>query len=100
MTHRFRLQPEYIEMLRLFEFDGAINGQQVRRFRIFSPRVAREHNIMLKTSADLEQNPAMTLFEGYTDRQGNVYVADRRPPVSLATRASSRGIESLPGERR
>ena len=81
MTNRYNLLPEYLEMLRYIEIDGTVNGRQVKRMRIFSPFKAREHNITINSNSELEQHPELLLFEGYIDYCGNVYVADRRPPI-------------------
>ena len=81
MRHRFILLPEYLDMLRCFEYDGVFNGKQVRCIRVFSSYRARERQLSIKSNSDLMQHPEMLLFEGYIDRQGSVYVADRRPPV-------------------
>ena len=81
MSSRFNLVPEYLERLRHIEIDGSVNGRQVKRIRIFNPYKAKELNVTIGCNNDIEQHPEMLLFEGYIDLQGNVYVADRRPPV-------------------
>jgi hypothetical protein len=81
MSNRYNLLPEYLDRLRYIELDGTVNGRQVKRIRIFNPYKARELNITINSNEDLEQHPDMLLFEGYIDCQGNVYVADRRPPI-------------------
>jgi hypothetical protein len=90
MTRRFIFLPEYLDLLRCFEYDGVVNEKQVRRVRIFSPNRAREQHISIRTNLDLEQHPEMLLFEGYVDRQGNVYVADRRSPIGETPRLRRR----------
>ena len=81
MQRRFILLPEYLELLRCFEYDGQVNGKQVRRISIFSPLKAREKRLIIKTRQDLEQHPELLLYEGYIDSQGKAYVADRRAPT-------------------
>ncbi len=81
MIRRFVLLPEYLGLLRCFEYDGEVNGKQVRRVSMFSPSKAEETHILIKNRHDLEQHPEMLLFEGYIDKQGNAYAADRRAPV-------------------
>ena len=78
MRQRFNLLPDYLNMLRCFEYDGLFKGKQVRCIRIFSPDKAREYHFLIKTSLDLEQHPEVLFFQGYIDISGNVYVADRR----------------------
>ena len=80
MVWKFDLLPEYLDMLRCFQYDGVINDKRVRRIRIYSPDKAQEYHLSIRANADLEQHPEMLLFEGYIDSQGSVYVADRRPP--------------------
>lgn len=87
MRHRFMLLPEYLELLRCFEYDGQINSRNVRLFSIFSPNRAQEKHLLIKTRQDLEQHPEMLLYQGYIDNQGNAYVADRRAPITKAKTA-------------
>ena len=75
------LLPEYLGMLRCFEYQGEVNGKLVKRVSIFSPNKAEEKHFVIKTRHDLEQYPEMLLFEGYIDSQGKAYAADRRAPV-------------------
>jgi len=84
MRHRFIFLPEYLDTLRCFEYDGIFNGKEVHSVRIFSPYRAKEQHIVIRTRTDLDQHPEMLLFEGHIDRQGGVYVADRRPPLRVA----------------
>lgn len=82
MRHRFIFLPEYLDTLRCFEYDGTVNGRQVRCVSIFSPHIAKERHLPIKSKLDLEQHPEMLLFEGYMESQGNAYIADRRvPPI-------------------
>lgn len=81
MKRRFMLLPEYLGLLRCFEYDGLVNEKRVRCIRIFSPNRAREHRLLITTNQDLGQYPEMLLFEGYINSQGGVYVADRRSPI-------------------
>ncbi|HEY50518.1 MAG TPA: hypothetical protein G4O20_01780 [Dehalococcoidia bacterium] len=83
MKRRFILLPEYLDLLRCFEYAGVMNGKSIRGFRIFSPYRAKERNIAIKSILDLKRYPELLFFEGYMDGQGTVYVADRRPPLRL-----------------
>jgi len=80
MERRFNLVPEYLELLRYFEYEGQINGKRVRNIRIFSPDKANEKKLVIKTRQDLEQHPELLFYEGYIDSRGKAYVADRRAP--------------------
>ena len=82
MQRRFTLLPEYLELLRCFEYDGQVNGKQVRRVNIFSPNKAREKKLLIKTRQDLQQHPELLFYEGHIDSEGKAYVADRRSPNS------------------
>ena len=89
MRHRFIFLSEYLDTLRCFEYDGIVNGKEVSCIRIFSPYRAKEQHLNIRTRMDLDQHPEMLLFEGYIDRQGSVYVADRRPPLRPLKATSS-----------
>ena len=91
MKYRFILLPEYLALLRCFEYEGEVNGKPVRRISIFSPAKAEEKKFSIKTRQDLAQYPEMLLYEGYIDAQGNAYVADRRAPVKK-TRSGQGGL--------
>jgi len=82
MQHRFIMIPEYLDILRCFEYDGVVNGKQVRCVRIFSPYRAKGRYLIIRSNLDLEQHPEMLLFEGHIDGRGSVYVADRRVPLT------------------
>jgi len=58
-----------------------VNGKEVRCVRIFSPYRTKEWQLSIRSREELEQHPEMLLFEGHIDRQGSVYVADRRMPL-------------------
>jgi len=80
MRRRFMLPTLYICSLRCFEGDGMHQGERVKKLRIFSPMLSSSFGITLKKSMDLDGHPELLLFEGYIDRSGHVYVADRRSP--------------------
>ena len=82
MQYRFNMLPEYLDTLRCFEYDGVVSGKEVRCVRIFSPYRTKEWHLSIRSNSDLEQHPEMLLFEGHVDSQGNVYVADRRVPLT------------------
>ena len=63
MRRRFILLPEYLELLRCFEYDGEVNGKQVKRISIFSPNKAREKKLLIETRQDLEHHPELLFFE-------------------------------------
>ena len=80
MGRRFLLLPEYLDLLRCFEYVDVINGKPVRAFCIFSPYRAKERNIVIRSIHELNRYPELLFFQGHMDSQGIVYVADRRPP--------------------
>jgi len=83
MRRRFAALPEYLEDLRCFEFYGTVNGKTVKRFHIYSPIRSRQQNVRITNITDLDGNPNMILYEGYIDREGKAYVADRRSPLRI-----------------
>ncbi len=84
VKRRFTLLPEYLDLLRCFEYNGLVNEKQIRCIRIFSPDRAREHHLSIKTNEDLGQYSEMLLFVGHIDSHDSVYVADRRAPLRQA----------------
>ena len=84
MRRRFDLLPEYLELLRCFEYEGQVNSEQVKRISIFCPLNAQEKSLFIRTRQDLEQHPEILLYEGHVDNQGNAYVADRRATIVKA----------------
>ncbi|HEY33602.1 MAG TPA: hypothetical protein G4O10_10945 [Dehalococcoidia bacterium] len=79
MRRRFGVLPEYLENLRCFEFEGVVNDdKKVKRYRIYSPTKAQQQKIDITALFDLERHPDMLLYEGYIDKEGRAYVADRR----------------------
>ena len=80
MMWKFDLLPEYLEMLRCFEYTGPFKGKQVMHVNIFSPDIARERHLLIKTNLELEHHPEMLLYKGHIDSKERVFVADRRAP--------------------
>ncbi|MFC1947407.1 hypothetical protein ACFLXY_05755 [Chloroflexota bacterium] len=80
MKTRFMLSDSYLAALRCFEYEGMVGEKQVRRFSIFSINETDEKHLVIKTRNDLEKNTRMLLFEGYIDKAGKAYAADRRSP--------------------
>jgi hypothetical protein len=78
MRYRFLLLPEYLDLLRCFEFDGELQGSPVKMVKIFSPAAARDAGVSIQTRHDLERHHDLLLYEGHLDGQGKAYVADRR----------------------
>ena len=78
---RFILLPQYLDMLRCFEYNGTVSGKGVRCINIFSLNGTCENSLSIRSNIDLEQHPEMLLFKGYIDNHGNVYMADRRAPL-------------------
>ena len=83
MKQRFGFLPEYLENLRCFEFEGVVNDKKVIRYRIYSPAKARQQRIAIASLSDLDKNPVMLLYEGYIDKEGKAYVADRRKSLRI-----------------
>ena len=90
MRKRFMLPTLYISSLRCFETNQGHHGERVTRLRIFSPTLASSFGLTVNKISDLDQHPEVLQFEGYVDRRGRVYVADRRSPV----KRKPRGVEA------
>ena len=80
LKKRFMLSDSHLKTMRCVEYQGMVGEKQVRRFSIFSINEADNKPSMIKTKNDLDINPKMILFEGYIDKAGKAYAADRRSP--------------------
>jgi hypothetical protein len=96
LRRQFMLQREYVEGLRCFEMDGLFREQPVRRFRVFSPALARKNHLAISTIIDLELHPEILAFEGHIGEEGKIYFADRRTAVRKAGGTQHR-TKRLPG---
>jgi len=83
IRRRFGIMPEYLDNLRCFEFESTVNDKAVMRYRIYSPTKARQQGVNIASLSDLEKYPGMLLYEGYIDREGKAYVADRRKSLRI-----------------
>ena len=83
MKQRFGVLPEYLDNLRCFELEGVVNDKKVMLYRIYSPTRARQQKITITSLSDLDRNPIMLLYEGYIDKEGKAYVADRRKSLRI-----------------
>ncbi|HEY42260.1 MAG TPA: hypothetical protein G4O18_10480 [Dehalococcoidia bacterium] len=83
MRQRFGVLPEYLDTLRCFGFEGMVNDKKVIRYRIYSPTKAQQQKITIGSLSDLDKNPVMLLYEGYIDKEGKAYVADRRKSLRI-----------------
>jgi hypothetical protein len=80
MKKRFMLSDSYLKTLRCVEYEGVVGEKQVRRFSIFGINESDNKPVVINTKSDLDKNPKVILFEGYIDRTGKAYAADRRSP--------------------
>ncbi len=78
LRRQFMLQDDYIEKLRCFEMEGTFREQPVRRLRVFSPALARQNRLNIRSNSDLELHPEVLAFEGHIDMEDKIYFADRR----------------------
>jgi len=74
------LSDSYLKTLRCVEYEGLVGEKQVRRFSIFGISESDGGNAEIKTKSDLDKNPKIIMFEGYIDKAGKAYAADRRSP--------------------
>ncbi|MBE0481255.1 MAG: hypothetical protein IBX68_09780 [Dehalococcoidia bacterium] len=92
------LRTEYIGSLRCVEHAASLHGEPVRMIMVFSPKMAGKLGLTIRELADLRSHPEALLFEGYTDQAGQVYVADRRSPLTDAVFARRNGNAELKRE--
>ena len=90
LRQRFMLRTDYVSRLRYFEHDDMLHEEPVKQVRIFSPDLAKQHSVAIRRNSDLEQHPEVLVFLGYIDRRGQIYIADRRTPMSQAKVGQSR----------
>jgi len=81
MKRRFLLPTLYISGLRCFEHEGTFRREPVMQIRIFDPFLAGTLGLTIRKRSDLDKHPELLQFEGYIDRKGQVYIADRRSPI-------------------
>ncbi|MBN2076522.1 MAG: hypothetical protein JW762_13315 [Dehalococcoidales bacterium] len=94
MKKRFMLSDSYLKALRCVEYEGVVGEKQVRRFSIFGINESETKPVMIKTKSDLDKNSKMILFEGYIDKAGKAYAADRRSPKT-GKKTSIQNTENL-----
>src|SRR4030066_85820 len=78
LRQRFILRADYLLKLRCSEQDGVFREEPVKQVRIFSPDLAKQHGLQIRSNSDLKQHPELLLFVGHIDRRGQIYFADRR----------------------
>jgi hypothetical protein len=78
MKRRFILPTLYVMGLRCVEHEEIFLGEPVLRIRIFNPYLASSIGFTVRKYQDLEEHPELLQYEGYIDRKGTVYIADRR----------------------
>jgi hypothetical protein len=98
MKKRFLLSDSYLKMLRCIEYEGIVGEKQVRRFSIFGINESDNTPVTIKTKNDLDKNPKMILFEGYIDKAGKAYAADRRSPKT-GKKSLTQKTENLKNEK-
>ena len=94
MKKRFMLSDSYLKMLRCFEYEGVVGEKPVRRFGIFEADETDNKSTAVKMVSVLDKNSKMILFEGYIDKDGKAYVADRRSPKT-GKKASIQKTENI-----
>ncbi|HZA25885.1 MAG TPA: hypothetical protein VFA32_25365 [Dehalococcoidia bacterium] len=83
LSTQFRLMPEDIDQLRLLEKRGRFAERPVRFIRIFDPALMENNSAATLQYDDLLNTYARRnalLFEGHIEKNGHVYLVDRRPP--------------------
>lgn len=78
MSYSFNLSYTYLNDLRCFETEGEVDGQKLKNVYIFNPSLAYRKKVLIRSVKDLELRPELLLFIGFTDKQNNVTIRDRR----------------------
>lgn len=78
MSYSFNLSYTYLNDLRCFETEGEVDGQKLKNVYIFNPSLAYRKKVLIRSVKDLELRPELLLFSGFTDKQNNVTIRDRR----------------------
>lgn len=81
MRQRYILQNEYLDKLRCFNYEGVVNGKEVNCLSVFDPGSSQKSHSKIKTKEELALHPELLIFQGYVDKQGVIYLADRRQPL-------------------
>lgn len=110
LSTQFHLMPDDIDQLRLLEKRGRFAERPVRFIRIFNANLIESSSAATLKYDDLLNTYVRRnalFFEGHIEKNGHVYLVDRRPPrpaaarpdpaVPVANRPASRGgFETCP----
>lgn len=99
LVSRFRLDAQSISRMRYVERDEAYSQRMVRHIKVFDPTLAcPESANPIKTYDDTAGHKEAVLFEGHIERNGFIYLADRRHPRVSArkSRPATSGINLKP----
>jgi hypothetical protein len=91
LSNQFHLTPEDISQLCFLEKRGRFAERPVRFIRIFNPALMENSDAATLKYEDLLNTYARRnalLFEGHIEKNGQVYLADRRPPKMSLNPAS------------
>jgi hypothetical protein len=82
LSAQFHLTSEDIYQLRFLEKRGQFAERPMRFIRVFNPRLIENSAATLKYDdlLDTYLRRNALLFEGHIEKDGRVYLADRRPP--------------------
>ncbi|MBI2171852.1 MAG: hypothetical protein HYU30_07540 [Chloroflexi bacterium] len=85
LASRFRIEPDIISRARLLVKAGK---KGCRDIRVYDPAVVTLTIGAVKKYDDLTIHKHAILFEGRIEKDGSVYLADRRPPKTVTRRPS------------
>ena len=81
LISEFRLGPELLAKLRMLEKNGKFSNRKVRMVRVFDPELVSTGEASRLRYDDLTGtgNETALRFEGRFEKDGSLYMADRRP---------------------
>jgi hypothetical protein len=83
LSTQFHLMPDDIDQLRLLEKRGRFAERPVRFIRVFNPALMENSGAATLKYDDLLNTYVRRnalFFEGHIEKDGHVYLVDRRPP--------------------
>jgi hypothetical protein len=87
---RFRLDAQSISRMWYVEQDGVYNHRTVKYIKVFDPSLlCPEPSSPIKSFEDAAGHREAVLFEGHIERNGFIYVTDRRHPRVFARKPRS-----------
>ena len=89
LTSEFRLEPELMAGLRVLEKNGKFSNRRVRLVRVFDPELVSAGDAAKLKYDDLRVtgNERALRFEGQFEKDGSLFLTDRRPKAASPSAA-------------